>query len=83
MKAVSQRKRRAGTRTRPDTNPNAYGTVCRSLASPTGWVEVHDDCDDDFAVVLQLTPAELLAHPLVRVLSAEEAEEADRVWREG
>lgn len=59
----------------------AFSLVERCAASPTGWVEISDDGPDDLDVE-KFTSAELLAHPDVRVLSANEAAEAERVDRE-
>ena len=59
-----------------------FSAFVRCPASPTGWVEIADEIDDenaDLSFIGRMTAADLLAHPHVRPASEEDAREADRV----
>ncbi len=59
-----------------------FSTVEPCPASPTGWVELADCCDEfdsDLSAIARMTRAELFAHPHVRPLSADQVTEAERV----
>lgn len=54
-----------------------FSTAVRNNASPTGWIEIADVFDGDPAELAQLSAADLFAHPMARVLSAEMAASAE------
>jgi hypothetical protein len=61
-----------------------FCAVEQCAASPTGWVEVHQDAIElDMDWIQELTAAELLAHQHVRPLSGYNVAEAERCWLEG
>jgi hypothetical protein len=60
----------------------AFSAVVRNLNSPTLWIEIADSSDLTDDAAAELTASEILSRSDVRVLSRDDAFEADRVWFE-
>lgn len=65
------------------SRPRPYDLHCPCAGSPTGWVELREDMtgsDWDWDRICELTAAEILTHPKIRVLSADRVDDVARVY---